>query len=297
MSSFGKIVIFEQSNEYKIQTSFDLNGLSGVFNCLESALHSLDIYPDKYSERDFLISKECGINKNELKNVLIRWKFEVSFGQALLEIKQIEKKKPVIEEKSKFFLNRKSELPTIIALDLKNYIKEGRLFKGKEQIIEGAKWYEITVSSTLNKLMAVYDKSKLKDANVIPIKQFLSEYEIINRLLPKLPEEFKGKKIIDFLSTRRNDCIIDIYKSLFRIDKEKSVGELLSNGFTFVDANRVYELIYKFGTQNRKAYYIYKDWYVMKPYKWDFVVIINIGYLNSLRDNEIIYFTYYKGFI
>ena len=63
MNCFGKIVIFEQSNEFRLQTSFDLSGFSGAFNCLESALHSLGIYPEKYFERSFSISKE-DINKN-----------------------------------------------------------------------------------------------------------------------------------------------------------------------------------------------------------------------------------------
>lgn len=291
---FGKVIISEEEKAFRVQTSFYLGrsghpGNDGKFGCFEAALHSLDIYPEAFYDNYFFLPKQSEINIGVFKQQLKRWKFEVVEGGLLLEIKSLPVEKKV--ETKKFIIPKKNELPTILALDLKNYVREGTLFKGNEQIIDSVNWFRLTVNSTLNKLMDSLYSTSFSSACIISMKKFLSQYEIENKLLPQLPENFKGKSILDFLSTRRTSEILQIYSKLSIQDKQKNVGDTLSNGFIFVDANRIYDLIYKFGTQNKKAYFIYRNLYVLKPYRWDYVVFINIAYLNSLDNNAMVTFS------
>jgi hypothetical protein len=281
-----------QINRYIVKTHFCLGNVedyrqSALFERLEAALHSLDLFGIIYYENYFYLDKDC-VDLDSLITTLKRWKLSVKKVEKI-EIIENDVKKENVKIKKKEDIKVDTTLPTILALDLKEYIKTGVLFKSNEKIVENSQT-ETTIFTAFNNVLDALITKEIT-AVLIPVRIFLSNFEFQNKILPKLPEAFKDKPILDFLSTRRTEDIINVYKSLTVEDKKKGVGEKTSNGFTFIDANRIYDIVYKFGTQSKKAFFIYKNLYIMKPYKWDYVILIDIIYLNSLRNNELISFS------
>lgn len=270
-----------------------------VIDSLESALKSLDCWDDV---TEMLTSNRLKVDAiiplEILKKKLEKWGFTIleevtqKIGLSSIVEKELQENKEIKVSKRKRVPSRfGGKTPEILGLDLKDYFKEGKTFKLMEKLIEGIP--SATIDEALKKTLGYLQIRGTDKTVAYHINAFTSAFEISNRIIIRMHELFKKENRLDFLKKRRTQNIMSIYEVVYSQSEELTVGQKIqveNDEWLVVDSHRLYELVYKFGTQNNKAYFQYGKHLLFKPYRSEYILILRQDIYDACEDREIIRF-------
>jgi len=243
------------------------------------------------------------VDCKELQEKLIKWGFKPEIEDTILE----EPKDVKISRKKNITKNVKIDSPKILALDLNFLVKEGKPFKTYERLFDSESCP--TVGEILKKTV---DRLKIKNTDraiAIFVVDFVSILEYENKILSRVIAFFKNFSREEFIEKHRNELMKKIYREFYELsDKIKGVNKSIkleeikagtrivlgNEQWLVVDGHKIYDLIYKFGSQTSRSIYHYKNFLILKPYRGDFIFIINKDYLVTFKDEELIEFKLWK---
>jgi hypothetical protein len=191
---------------------------------------------------------------------------------------------PLDTKTTRSFHGEKTDQKSLVflGLDIKSYVKDGSLLRLNEKIAD-------CPPLTVDTVLGVFLKSLIfkPSDRVIAISMidFVSGVETSNKVLIRLNSSFKGEDRLLFLSKRRTSELIKTYSDVFVY--ERDVNEIV-DGWRIVDAAKIYNFLYKFGTKNKKAYFASDRYYILKPFRSDYVLFLRRDIVDKMDDKEML---------
>jgi len=257
----------------EIITNFKLG--EGYGNLNDIAFSTFRTILNSCTNRDyeFFENKVCiwdtTLNIDELLFQLKKYSFiRVDF---LLETSIMKTTSNVIVASS---IKKNNEEILIKSSEIRDYLQNSFLFRLSDKI--GDKRIDLILRDALSKIQY---KDKIF---VIELSTFCSLIEWENKILCRFPLLLKGKNSLTYLKSNRLDKLAKIYDEFYK--ENRCIGEKLQKDnviWQFVDGVKLYHLIYKFGSQHKKYFYLYNDYYIIKPYRWNYVIFVKSNFIGE----------------
>jgi len=274
--------------------SFSLRIADNWNQVVRSSLESSIKYCDPNCEIQMLEDKMLMIfnfrpSLKELVEKLKLWDFKIVKD---LNYKEIDRIQGLGKRDNEHFYYYK---PEIIALEIKDYIRFGKEFKLYEDLMKGGNEKPLLVGMILERTLKNFS-FKGKDFCFMSLSKFCTYLEKINRIIPQVPLNFKGIGYEEFLFTHREEWLSKEYEIVYKTQdiQKKSVGSDISvfgEKWSVVNGVRLYELIYKFGSRNSKAFFRFNGFFVLKAFKSNLVLFVREKKLFELDDGYLINFS------
>lgn len=280
------IKFYKDSEKIVFKTSFKLrkgyDSLSDIYiDTLELLIREISWDWEIISDHEIILPSDFDLFSFE--KLIKKAQFSLQETQQL-ELEDIGFR-PQLTEKS---FKRKSKLPVYLTKDLKDYIRDATFLKLGERIIEDNR-ESPSVEMLIRKAVEYLNIRNSDKAVAISFNKFCSLLEWHNKILGCLNLKYKGIDRLDFLRKHRDERILEIYNTVF--GKSTPLEGTTVDGWLIVDAARLYEIIYKFGTRNQKGVFYLDRHYVIRPFRSEYILILKKSYLDSLMDEEFVYFS------
>lgn len=283
---------YEKNDLYnlKIQTGFTFSkGYSAkndvICDLFIAVANSIE-YEIVKGDGDYVIVSNFGFSGSLLMFQIdvIRKAFEKHGFHVVWGEKKNNSVEPLVKDSVSPKVDRKNpKVLSFLVSELKSYVQNGQPVKIQERVVSFLP--ETRIELVLSKFFKGLSTKGLGRSFAVPLKEFSSEVEKVNKFLVRLNDSFKGEERLDFLTKRRTEDLMKIHKELFTSNFE--VGTLI-DGWLIVDSARIYNYLYKFGSRNRKMYIEGERFVILKPSKLDFVVFLDKVMLSQLDDKQTI---------
>lgn len=246
------------------RTAFGVNSWNDiVLDSFYSALHTSGIEDDNILALDENTIEIIVIDKDLTFRKLDKWGFKLIEKREKVEIK-------------------KNLLPKQLSVKQINLILEqATLFKDSDCLIDSNGNTSISfILQRISKKLGTPTK-----LFCIPFYSFISLIEWENKILAKLSGLYNFEQKLSYYKTFRLYELLDIYEDFI---KNAVLTQREFKGWKIIDLNRLYNMLYKFGGKYQPKYF--EDTYnsVFKPYRSDFVYIINKKWLHNQKPTRIL---------
>jgi len=267
VSSSGDGIIL--TTQFSLSASANA-GMEATINLLDWAITSSNAESELMSDHELFVKVE---SKDTFFNKLKKCGFTLKEGRKLrLPLKETPHPESIVlneRPKNCYITLKKTDL---------SRLAQGKPFKGFETVLS---YPFLSVEQTINRTLKTIST---KTSSAFSLVDFTSRVEEVNRILCKLPQDFKGVDRLDFIKTRRTIQVNQLYIELYEKYPDCHTGQIVSldsGDWTIVDGHRLYDLVYKFGTKNSKVVHRYNGNLVFKGFRGDYIFMIDEQILNS----------------